>query len=850
MRPDKQRQAFERYRAEGDVRALAQVFDAVAPELLQVARHLEGGGEAEDLVQSTFLVAIQRAGSYDAERPLLPWLLGILVNQAHLARRRRGRLVPIEEEGLLEGNAEDPAPQSQEFVAAVAAALRQLPDTYREVLVAHLREGKKPGQIAAELGRPPGTVRAQLYRGLRLLRAALPASFALGLLATLALPPALAGVRREVLRAARQRAGSSASRLIPSPGALRLCAGLLLVALGWWLWPERTLPARPEAPAGMLALPENARSPSLPEPLAREEREDARTTRRVARVDAQQTGSGRGELLVRVISAEGAPASAGIDLTLIPWGEPRWWAHVVHRTSDEHGAALFTDLAPGRSGVHADGGPQLRTTVEAGQRTELELRLPPRFALRGRVEDLGGAPLSGARVELFARATDDTPRRTLECGGDGRFVLEEVDPGQWVAAARPGWAASERVALERFQLRAAREEELVLRLEPAREALELELTDEDGAALPAASLEISVRETPPPFWRESGELARRVCRARARSDERGRARFEELPREELELCVRAAGRALFVRALAADERSSLRLVLARGATLAGRVEVQGIGGALAPGDGASVALEEEPERCAARADAQGRFVLAGLPAGSARVLVRAAGSGPALRARLELVAGQTLEWNARVAPECTIAGRVLGQDGRPVQTWLVRAAPLDSPAPAGDLLAATLEDNRDPALLRSWTDAQGRFRVPCGEAGAYRLELCPRGRWQRAPICALAPVESGAQEVSFEARTSPPVVHGTLLLPADGGSPFAEVFAVSPLASGSLRAEVDPGTGRYALEGSCPGEWRFYARRARGPLLFLGARTLDVRSSELPAWSWAEGQPLGARAGR
>jgi DNA-directed RNA polymerase specialized sigma24 family protein len=33
-------------------------------------------------VQATFLAAIERAGSFDARRRLMPWLLGILARQA------------------------------------------------------------------------------------------------------------------------------------------------------------------------------------------------------------------------------------------------------------------------------------------------------------------------------------------------------------------------------------------------------------------------------------------------------------------------------------------------------------------------------------------------------------------------------------------------------------------------------------------------------------------------------------------------------------------------------------------------------------------------------------------------
>src|SRR5687768_7797638 len=74
---------FDRFRHHGDVAALTRVFDAAAPELIAVARwmtrHASG---AEDLVQQTFLTAIERRESFDSRRNLLPWMLGILASHA------------------------------------------------------------------------------------------------------------------------------------------------------------------------------------------------------------------------------------------------------------------------------------------------------------------------------------------------------------------------------------------------------------------------------------------------------------------------------------------------------------------------------------------------------------------------------------------------------------------------------------------------------------------------------------------------------------------------------------------------------------------------------------------------
>src|SRR5262245_7545317 len=92
MRDQELDRLFDRFRRRGDVPALGAVFDATAPELLHVAMNLvRDPGEADDLLQETFLTAIQRAPRYDAERRLVPWLLGILAHHAKERRRQRAR---------------------------------------------------------------------------------------------------------------------------------------------------------------------------------------------------------------------------------------------------------------------------------------------------------------------------------------------------------------------------------------------------------------------------------------------------------------------------------------------------------------------------------------------------------------------------------------------------------------------------------------------------------------------------------------------------------------------------------------------------------------------------------------
>jgi RNA polymerase sigma factor (sigma-70 family) len=195
---------FERFRTRGDVAALALVFDAAAPELFAVARWIaRKKGEPEDLVQQTFLTAIERRASFDATKNVLPWLLGILAMHARKARDRDARGGRVSNDVELADSASGPeeSARDSELALAVERAVSSLPETYARVVGLHLSLDLAPREIAARLSLEPGTVRVQLHRGLKLLRESLPPGFA-GAIAVSGDGAGLAAVRTSVLKSA------------------------------------------------------------------------------------------------------------------------------------------------------------------------------------------------------------------------------------------------------------------------------------------------------------------------------------------------------------------------------------------------------------------------------------------------------------------------------------------------------------------------------------------------------------------------------------------------------------------------------------------------------------------------
>lgn len=244
---------FERFRRRREVASLAQVFDRVAPALLRVASHLcQDADVAEDLVQQTFLTAIERAERWDPERGLFPWLVGILTNRARLHRRAEQRTPVAERLSQPAVEQPDDAAERRELEAAVDAAIAELGDTYRPVLHLHLLHGLNAKEIAAALGRPAGSVRTQLVRGLERLRATLP----VGLGVALASSGALMAMRQRVLDAvptagiagtgSATAVATAASWMIGGAMAKKwLLAAVALLLGAFVIWPSARPPAAP-----------------------------------------------------------------------------------------------------------------------------------------------------------------------------------------------------------------------------------------------------------------------------------------------------------------------------------------------------------------------------------------------------------------------------------------------------------------------------------------------------------------------------------------------------------------------------------------------------------------------------
>jgi RNA polymerase sigma-70 factor (ECF subfamily) len=134
---------------------------------------------AEDLVQETYVRALQARRRPEPHDSVRPWLFTILHNVWRNQRRRSATLSLDENEAArsLPDGGPDPAEtlDREADVARLRAAIDALPAAFREVVMLRFAEGFSYQEIAEVLCCPAGTVMSRLARARALMRRALAA---------------------------------------------------------------------------------------------------------------------------------------------------------------------------------------------------------------------------------------------------------------------------------------------------------------------------------------------------------------------------------------------------------------------------------------------------------------------------------------------------------------------------------------------------------------------------------------------------------------------------------------------------------------------------------------------------
>jgi RNA polymerase sigma-70 factor (ECF subfamily) len=142
------------------------IFSRHGQSLMRVAIYLchNRTEVAEDLVQETWIAAIEKLGSFEWRSSLKTWLTGILINKYRDHQRKNTNYDEIDT-ALDKNNL-----PGQDLSMDLKNAILKLPTGYREILTLHDIEGFKHQEIATLLHINEGTSKSQLFHARKAMR--------------------------------------------------------------------------------------------------------------------------------------------------------------------------------------------------------------------------------------------------------------------------------------------------------------------------------------------------------------------------------------------------------------------------------------------------------------------------------------------------------------------------------------------------------------------------------------------------------------------------------------------------------------------------------------------------------
>ena len=168
----------------GDRAALDELYDRYSDLLYSVAMRIVGNpGEAEEVLQDTWVQAWRTAASFDSGRGTVgAWLVTISRSRAldrvrsAGSRQRAERAAGVEAVIVAPPGAADAsvATLENQVQAQVSSALSQLDPKHQDVLQLAYFEGLSQTEIAERLGAPLGTVKSWTRQALQRLRELVP----------------------------------------------------------------------------------------------------------------------------------------------------------------------------------------------------------------------------------------------------------------------------------------------------------------------------------------------------------------------------------------------------------------------------------------------------------------------------------------------------------------------------------------------------------------------------------------------------------------------------------------------------------------------------------------------------
>jgi RNA polymerase sigma-70 factor (ECF subfamily) len=152
---------------QGDRSAFSLIVDLWHPPLLRFAmRYLGNDAESADVVQETWLAAINKLNRIESPSLFVSWLFRVLTNKC-IDRLRKKQIHARHMERLAQ---QEEICTAEEGPGSLTHAIELLPTEHQAIIALRFSQGLQLGQIAAILNLPVGTVKSRLHRAVTQLR--------------------------------------------------------------------------------------------------------------------------------------------------------------------------------------------------------------------------------------------------------------------------------------------------------------------------------------------------------------------------------------------------------------------------------------------------------------------------------------------------------------------------------------------------------------------------------------------------------------------------------------------------------------------------------------------------------
>lgn len=428
----------------------------------------------------------------------------------------------------------------------------------------------------------------------------------------------------------------------------------------------------------------------------------------------------------------GEPAT-DLELSFLLWEEAPG-ARKRRGFTNEEGIFRLKNLAPGRVLAWTAFGGRGSHSVVMGETTAIDIALPAGLTARGRVVDQDGNGTPGASLWLSATGIHLEGFVVGESGTDGYFELADLPESSSLGALAPGFAPSHLHPLRHYQARRvdSPDVELELVLNGIGGSLQVAVVGPSGEPVVGAWVQ-AVGSARGLELEKNGLVVHSTPPHEGWTDAAGRVELRGLAAGRPKLKVLARGLAPWTgdAQVTAGQPSRKLAKLSTECTVFGTV----VGPDGEPAVGArirQVTEHHDPLMPSAQVDAEGRYMLQGLPSEEVELEVTRQDLGRATT-RLTPSSEESTRWDAQLSPGRVLAGRIVDCSDKSMQGWTVRA------------WLGSYTSWRAEVL----SDRNGRFQIADCEPGTLTLELFRNASLERLPTLTSFVKEEDRGELLF-----------------------------------------------------------------------------------------------------